>query len=410
MTAGGLRRLLSFLRYWAIKWPTGYAAAAARRKRDSARRIYVDVSTIHRHDSGTGIQRVVRALLLQLFAHADASTRIVPVFATKWRAYRVAGADFPIGPGLHADIAGEPIVPRIGDIFLGLDLSAHLLPRHRIQFAWLRTAGARVAVVVYDLLPHDHPEYFTPNNSGHFERWLNFLYRDADQAICISGAVADRLAAVVAERGGGGPDICRITLGGDLSRSQPSRGVTDADRAMLDRLAAPGVTILMVGTIEPRKAHDLALDALERCWAQDAAMPLRLVFVGRQGWRAEAMEARMVGHAEAGRRFFRFADASDELLDLLYARCDGLLLPSHGEGFGLPVAEALGHGKPVLARDLPVFRELAHPGITFMTGGDADTLARDVIAWMATFGMAREPWPALADWDVAGRQLWACLD
>jgi glycosyltransferase involved in cell wall biosynthesis len=407
-----LRRFLPFLRYCLASRPTGYFRAARRRQDDSARRIYVDISTLYRHDSGTGIQRVVRALLLQLYARAGGSVRIVPVFATKRRAYRVAGADFPIGQGGHADIAGEVLIPRAGDIFLGLDLSAHLLPRHRVQMRWLRAEGVRVAVFVYDLLPDDHPDYFTDRNVANFRRWLGFVLGEADQAICISRDVAERLAGKLAERRperGGALDIGATMLGGDLSSSHPSRGVSDEDRAVLARLSGDGATILMVGTMEPRKGYAVALDAFDRLWARSDEAGPRLVVVGRKGWRADALEARFAGHAELGKRLFRFADASDELLEELYEASDGLLVTSHGEGFGLPVAEALMHGKPVLARDLAVFRERAHPGVSFFAEDGAEALAGRIGEWAGTLGQAGAEWPALPGWDEAGAQLMAAL-
>lgn len=411
MIAARLRRLVSFLPYWISKWPTGYRRAARGRDADPRRRLYVDVSTIYRQDSGTGIQRVVRSLLLQLHEQVGDRVAIVPVCARKWHAYRIVSADFAIGPPVPVDLAGDPLVPRQGDIFLGLDLSAHLLPRHRVQFSWLRAAGARVAIIVYDLLPDDCPAYFNDRNIDHFRRWLSFVLREADQAICISAAVAHRLGEKLAEREPkrmGALDIGSFTLGGDLSRSQPSRGVSDGQRAVLAQLRGQGATILMVGTVEPRKGYDVAMDAFDRLWTADRDAPLRLVVVGRRGWRAGDVEARMEGHPEAGRRFFRLMDASDELLDLLYAQCDGLLMASHGEGFGLPVAEALSHGTPVLVRDLPVFREIAHPGLSYFAG-DAAALADALAQWTSTLPASATGWPPLPDWRASGRQLIAAL-
>jgi glycosyltransferase involved in cell wall biosynthesis len=50
--------------------------------------------------------------------------------------------------------------------------------------------------------------------------------------------------------------------------------------------------------------------------------------------------------------------ASDEELQRLYASCDALIAASYMEGFGLPIVEAAEYGKPVIASDIPVFREV----------------------------------------------------
>src|SRR5206468_824336 len=66
--------------------------------------------------------------------------------------------------------------------------------------------------------------------------------------------------------------------------------------------------------------------------------------------------------------------ASDEMTLRLYEEVDGLLMASEGEGFGLPIIEAARHGKPILARDLPVFREVGGEDITYFTADLGDSL------------------------------------
>lgn len=73
---------------------------------------------------------------------------------------------------------------------------------------------------------------------------------------------------------------------------------------------------------------------------------------------------------------------SDEFLQGLYDHAAGLLVTSKGEGFGLPLIEALAHGRRVLARDLPVFRELAAPGITFFNSDSRAKLGAAIKHWL----------------------------
>lgn len=412
MKPSQIGRLFSFLDYYIRNRPARYFRAAARRRSVESKHIYVDVSTIYHRDGRTGIQRVVRALLLQLLRDPGSDHVIVPIFATKRRSYRVVGSDFAIGSIPERNNIGDPIVPKAGDIFLGLDLSAHLLPRYRSELRWWRASGMRIAVLVYDLLPHDHPEFFTAKNVSHFKRWLDTVLAYADEAICISAFVADRLATTLKARRSQRSDdlhVSTITLAGNFGLSQPSHGLSEDQLELLNHLNQPGTTILMVGTVEPRKAYDAALDAFDLLWAREPKTPIRLVVAGQIGWRCAALEARMACHAEQGRRFFRLSSASDELLALLYARCDGLLMTSHGEGFGLPVVEALMARKPVLVRDIPVFRELAHKGLSFFAESQSAVLAAAIERWIGDFDASRDDWADLPSWDFTGSQLRARL-
>ena len=67
---------------------------------------------------------------------------------------------------------------------------------------------------------------------------------------------------------------------------------------------------------------------------------------------------------------------------MAYERATGVIAASYGEGFGLPIVEARRHGKPVLARDIPVFREVADRSASFFTSDDRGKLAEQIAAWL----------------------------
>ena len=114
-------------------------------------RLLVDVSAIARHDAQTGIQRVVRAVWSELRAREGDEFDVVPVFATQHRGFCYAAADFLEAdqpPLLHRPVRAGP-----HDKFLGLDLSAHFLPKYRQQLRAWRRNGASIHLIVYDVLP-----------------------------------------------------------------------------------------------------------------------------------------------------------------------------------------------------------------------------------------------------------------
>lgn len=353
--------------------------------------LLVDISVLWRRDAGTGIQRVVRALSEHLLQSDIGNYELRFVAATRKRRYRYLEAGVGKGDPLRI---GQSIAAGVDDIFLGLDLSSRILPRHSRQIKAWRKRGTRICIVVYDLLPVQNPEWFGADQGEIFARWLHFIRRYADQALCISRTVAEDLAMWLKQQQVGQTaviDICDFPLGGDLRRSRPTEGMTDADAAALKSLIGRKF-ILVVGTIEPRKGHAVALDAFDWLFNNASSDVPALVIVGRPGWKTENIQARMRLHSLKGEKFFWFEDASDELLDGLYQECTGVLFPTFAEGFGLPVAESLAHGRPVLARDLPVFREVSSPLISYFSDDKQVALARSIVDWVGRLEQERKPY------------------
>ena len=122
-------------------------------------RVLVDVSAIIKHDAQTGIQRVVRAVWSDLSRRDQEDFQVVPVHATNTRGYCYASPNFLVDG--RAELPATPVSVRPGDRFLGLDLSAHLLPKYRRQLKAWRAHGASIHLVVYDLLPLMRPDWLT---------------------------------------------------------------------------------------------------------------------------------------------------------------------------------------------------------------------------------------------------------
>jgi glycosyltransferase involved in cell wall biosynthesis len=152
----------------------------------------------------------------------------------------------------------------------------------------------------------------------------------------------------------------------------------------------------MVGTVEPRKGHAQAVSAFERLWA--AGVDASLVIVGKQGWHVEQLAERMLSHPERGARLLWLQGISDEMLLRLYESAAALLLASQGEGFGLPLVEAAQHGLPIIARDLPVFREVAGEHAFFFTGRAPEELADAIATWLALRERGDAPSPEGIPW------------
>ena len=109
----------------------------------------------------------------------------------------------------------------------------------------------------------------------------------------------------------------------------------------------------------------------------------RLVYVGRKGWKADALYERIRNHPERGRRFLFVENASEFELARIYDRSVALISPSRGEGYGLPVVEGALRGKPVILSDLPVYREIAGEAGFFFPLDDPAAFNRQIDAVLA---------------------------
>ncbi|NYE61709.1 glycosyltransferase involved in cell wall biosynthesis [Duganella sp. 1224] len=377
--------------------------------------LLVDLSELVRHDARSGIQRVVRGMLQALLAAPPAGYAVRPVYdAGGYYAYAELGQDEQGQPRYAAAAAGheQPLRAGAGDLLVAIDLSLDSVVRNRAVLASLRQHGVGLYFMVYDLLPVHQPGWFADGMGEAFTGWLHTVAELADGLICNARATADELMTWLEQhppRRALPLHLGCAALGADLAATLPTSGIAAADAALLAQLAQRP-TLLMVGTLEPRKMQGQALDALEMLWQQDTE--LNLVIVGKPGWRMAALERRLRQHAELGRRLFWLERASDELLLRLYRDSSALLAASRGEGYGLPLIEAAQHGLPVIARDLLVFREVAGAHAWYFTAADGTELAAALRAWLALFQAGQAPASAgmpRLDWAASTAQLLDCV-
>ena len=354
------------------------------------KKVFVDISELARHDAATGVQRVTRSILSQLLRSPPQGYDVELVYGTTDKpGYFVARKFIAKLGNLTSDEADEVIETMPGDIFLGLDLQ-HQVTRYQSPYlSALRARGVAVYFVVYDLLPIQFPQFWpTALGNAHAE-WLQILAR-YDGAICISQAVARELIAWRNEHVSKPSRPYRIGwfhLGADIDNSVPSRGMPDDGERVLGHLQSRP-TFLSVGTIEPRKSHHVTVEAFEHLWA--SGQDVNLVLVGKQGWLVDDLIAKLQTHPRRGTQLFWLSGVSDEYLARIYQSADCLVTASVGEGFGLPLIEAAQHNIPIIARDLPVFREVAGDHATYFSGG-ADALATTINHWLALDRDGRTP-------------------
>ncbi len=262
-----------------------------------------------------------------------------------------------------------------------------------------RGQGAALVVVVYDLIPFTHPAVMPAAIVATFVPRMRRALAEADGAVAISRDCARQVKAFMR---GASPPVASFYLGDDpLDRNGANRAPATTRRPR---------AYLLVGTIEPRKGHALVLDAFERRWRDGD--DVTVTFVGKMGWAAPDLVERCRSHPQLGRRFHLVEDADDAMLAALLRDADATIVASSVEGFGLPLVESLAADVPVIASDIPVFREIGGDAVQFFAPGDAAALRTA----MTVFERDADRYRAAArafrwiDWAGSARQFDAALD
>ncbi|AYJ87117.1 glycosyltransferase family 1 protein [Sphingomonas paeninsulae] len=320
--------------------------------------LYLDVSSVVLQDDRSGIQRVTRAIATEMLDNPPSGILVELIYASPdhdnfYRANEYKRS----GLGLEAAGADDYVAFQPGDFLVFLDLAPRMAINHHRYIRYLRDMGVSVYFFVHDLIPLQRPEWFSAGGVEEFREWMDTVVT-ADGALCSSEAVANDVRDYVLPRLSPGHRPYRIGyshLGTDIARSAPSMGLpVDAQSVLAELKARP--TFLMLGTLEPRKAHRQALAAFQMLWRE--GIGVNLVIVGRWGWKMGNFDQELRDHREMSRRLFWLNGISDAYLELIFAECNCLLAASEAEGFGLPLVEAAQRGLLIIARDIPVFREV----------------------------------------------------
>ena len=255
-----------------------------------------------------------------------------------------------------------------------------------------------VTVAIHDFLVLEHPEWFPGGRTNTLRLLIPAGARRADAILTGSRSVAEAIAQrcrVPRER------IHLTGYGVDRNRFAPPSPKTVALSRTRFGLARP--YLLQLGALEPRRGSDVALAACAGLRGNHPDLELVVVGVARADVRALRQPRpwlRLLGRVE------------DEVLPALYAGAAAVVAPSRGEGFDLPVLEALACGAVVVASDIPVHREHFAPAVALFESGNADALIAALARALEDSETARglrAAGPALAarfTWeDVARRHL-----
>jgi glycosyltransferase involved in cell wall biosynthesis len=341
---------------WAAMAPVATYLAKTERLRDVdvvRGAVLCDVHYTSSSDYLSGIQRVVRETASRWHATQ-------PVTFVGWddhvalRPLRESQHERMFGESERASREWRVLVPW-ESTQIALELMDH---RQSDRFMTLaRHSRNRTGVLGYDSIPVTSASTVAEGTSGVFVRWLAAA-RQADRAALISDAAAQEFRGIMsmgAGRRDPGPGVAAVPLAVEAGTTTAEDLAEAAAGLVMEDLPM----VLVVGSHEPRKNHLAILQAAELLWSE--GVRFTLVFVGAGSWKANDYESTLDRLVMEGRPVQSLRALPDRLLWAAYRLAHCTIFPSLNEGFGLPVAESLAVGTPVITSGYGSMRDILAP-------------------------------------------------
>ena len=204
--------------------------------------------------------------------------------------------------------------------------------------------GGSVVQVIYDLIPHQHPEYCISRLAKKFSRFLKYSSQFVSHYICISEFTKMELEKYLA-RAETRTKVSCWPLAHEFEGYPRNKKLGSSLEANSSQDFVEQPFVLCVGTIEVRKNGVLLLRAWQQLMKQSGSEVPLLVFAGKFGWKIEAFKTFLKSDQQLRRRVKIIQHPSDDELASLYQDCLFTIFPSLAEGWGLPVGEAAWFGK-----------------------------------------------------------------
>lgn len=224
-------------------------------------------------------------------------------------------------------------------------------------------------MTIYDLTFIRYPHYTNSTVSAYAERvkkclqWTDLIFTISQSS---KNDIVDYL--------GVNPDKVWVTPLASRYSADPSFNCPIEESVLYD-FSKP--YILFVSTIEPRKNIINLIEAFDYL-KQKYRLDHDLILIGQKGWLYEPIFERMA-RSPYRKSIHHLSYLSDELVALFYSKADVFVYPSHYEGFGMPVLEAMTLGAPVVTANTSSLPEVAGDAALFVEPNDVVDLAEAIL-------------------------------
>lgn len=388
--------------------------------------VVVDVDFCARHDTHTGIHRVVRETLprwaaaheVRAVAWIDeysAFRELAPREHARVFAY---GRDVAVDHAAEAAYAPRLVVPWHSVVVLAdvpnPDASGELA-------AMGRYSGSTLSAIGYDMIPITSAEMRPPADAVAFAQYLTVV-KNAHRLAGISTSATAEFAGftqALAAQGLPGPQVREVQLAGEALDASPaprpaSRGHRPSGPVPPGPPVPPARPVMLcLGSKEPHKNQRAALHAAERLWREGVDLEVRLV--GGSGWSDAVLRPVIDRLQAAGRPLSDLGRVSDARLEEEMRSASFVFFASLHEGYGLPVAEALACGTPVITSSFGSQLEIAELGGCLVVDprddDDMTAAVRRLVSDPAELDRLRREAAArpVRTWDEYAAELWDFL-
>jgi glycosyltransferase involved in cell wall biosynthesis len=223
-------------------------------------------------------------------------------------------------------------------------------------------------IAVHDLSMFDCPEFSSPENLAFMTKHLKGSVEKADMIV----AVSEFSKKTLCDHFPIDPKKVVVTHLAAESKLYYPRTETEIAETKA-KYGIFGKYMLFLGTLEPRKNLEGLIAAYRRLPAKLRA-EVSLVLVGGRGWRDEDIRNAITEARIAGDKVILPGYVVTEDLPALYSGAEAFVWPSHYEGFGLPILEAMSCGTPVLTANNSSLPESAGEAALFVDANDRDQI------------------------------------
>ncbi len=331
--------------------------------------VYIDVTRlVHRMRKGripTGVDRVCLAYIEHFYTRAQAmmieggvavalsGTASMALFDWLLGWARGQGQPHSSLRNMVRHLLKLPIRPvAAGSWVLNMGHSGLDRPRY---LAWLRRKNIRLLIMAHDLIPVTHPQFCQIDATERHGKRLQVILGQSAGIVSNSRHTAEALQTYAKSVQMSVPPLAVIPLG-----VHAVHDLTAVKAGSVHNGIDTRPYFVVLGTLEPRKNHAFLLYLWQRMLAEWrwAHIP-RLLVIGQIGWMCGGVVHELSFNEKLKAHVEFLPHCSDAEVQAYLRGAQALLFPSHAEGFGLPLLEALGAGVPVLASPLPVFAEIA---------------------------------------------------
>ena len=273
-----------------------------------------------------------------------------------------------------------------GAVFLHTGHNDVELPSLWRNLAWHHL---RPVFFVHDLIPLTHPQFCRAGEAARHQVRIDRMLQGA-AVVANSQYTLEQMQAYAHSAGRMMPPSCVAKLAPPAQLALRDAAPPNNENTGLSINLHGKPYFVVLGTIEPRKNHALLLDVWRNLVKDRPNDAPHLVVIGQAGWDCAQIEAQLRDTAAFGGRVHWVQRCNDAALLHWLRGAQALLFPSFAEGFGMPMAEALHMGTPVIASDLAVYREFAADVPLYLPATDVPAWCTAVADYAKVGSTARE--------------------